>query len=412
LRALRQPTASGGRARRLALIHYTAPPVTGGVEAVIGAHARLLREAGHDVRLIAGRGDANLVPEADSRHPEVEAVARRLAAGDPARTEFAVLRARIAAQLAPLLADRDLVIAHNVLTMPFNLPLAAALQDSGRPLVAWTHDLAWSNPRYVAYRHPGRPWEMLHRAAAGVTYVAISTARRSEMAEVLGLSPRQIRVVPNGIDAAELWGIGAVTTELARRGGFGAADPLLLVPVRITRRKRIELALEASATLRQRLPRLRTVVSGPLGPHSADNLAYAADLIRLRDSLGLKGVVCFLHELGEPGAPHPVDGRAIADLYRMADVVILPSESEGFGLPLLEAALTRTPLVCADLPVLRELATGAITYPSGGGRPALVGAVERALRSGPARHRRGVARRFAWPAVLGRIEAAIEAGLG
>jgi hypothetical protein len=60
------------RRARLALLHYTAAPVTGGVEAIMATHARLLREAGHDVRVIAGRGDAELVPEADSRHPEVE----------------------------------------------------------------------------------------------------------------------------------------------------------------------------------------------------------------------------------------------------------------------------------------------------------------------------------------------------
>src|SRR5205085_9503231 len=72
-------TAAGRR--RLALVHYTAAPVTGGVEAVLAAHARLLRRAGHDVRVVAGRGDCELVPELDSRHPEVEQLTSRLAAG-------------------------------------------------------------------------------------------------------------------------------------------------------------------------------------------------------------------------------------------------------------------------------------------------------------------------------------------
>jgi mannosylglucosylglycerate synthase len=63
---------------RLALLHYTAPPVTGGVEWVMAAQARKLREAGYDVRLIAGRGDAEILPELDSRHPDVEDVTERL----------------------------------------------------------------------------------------------------------------------------------------------------------------------------------------------------------------------------------------------------------------------------------------------------------------------------------------------
>ena len=42
--------------RTVALLHYTAPPVVGGVEQVLGQHARLLAEAGHAVRVVAGRG--------------------------------------------------------------------------------------------------------------------------------------------------------------------------------------------------------------------------------------------------------------------------------------------------------------------------------------------------------------------
>src|SRR6266545_3264620 len=342
----------------LALVHYAAPPVTGGVETIVAAHARLLRRTGHDVLVIAGRGDAERVPEADSRHPQVEAVARRLADGDPATAEFQALRNRLSERLEPLLAGRDVVVAHNVLTMPFNLPLAAALVDAGRPLVAWTHDIAWVNSRYAAYHRPGWPWSLLCQPQPGVRYVAISRVRQRELAEVLGLPLARVAVVPNGVDPAAFWGLGRRARDLVGRAGLDAADPLVLVPVRITRRKRLELALDAAACLRQAHPGLRLMVSGPLGSHSADNVAYAADLRRRRTQLGLDGVVNFLHELAGPGGEHPVDDRTIAELYRMADVVLLPSESEGFGLPVLEAGLSRAPLVCADIPVLREVTGG------------------------------------------------------
>ncbi|HSR21930.1 MAG TPA: glycosyltransferase, partial [Candidatus Eisenbacteria bacterium] len=267
----------GGRLA-LALVHYTAAPVTGGVESVLAVHARLLREAGHDVLVVAGRGDAELVPEVDSRHPEVEAVTRRLAGGDEAAAEFQALRTRLGGRLRPLLAGRDVVVAHNVLTMPFNLPLAAALLDAGRPLVAWTHDLAWVNPRYAEYRRAGWPWSLLREAQPGVRYVAISRLRRVELAGLMGMSPAAVPVVPNGVDPAAFWGLGRRARELAARAGLDAADPLVLVPVRITRRKRLELALEAAACLLPGHRALRLVVSGPLGPHSADNLGYAAEL--------------------------------------------------------------------------------------------------------------------------------------
>ncbi len=385
----------------------------GGVESMVSIHARLLREAGHDVCVIAGRGDAELVPELDSRHPRVERVAQRLAAGDPSPAEFDALRGRLVDRLRPLLAGRDVVVAHNVLTMPFNLPLAAALVEVGPPVVAWTHDLAWVNPRYEAYRRRGWPWSILHEPQPGVRYVAISRGRQREIAETLGLRPADVAVVPNGIDPAAFWGIGPGTRELVRRAGIEDADPLVLVPVRITRRKRLELALDAAALLRDQYPRLRLVVSGPLGPHSADNRGYAVELQRRRARLGLDGVVRFLYELAGPTSEHPVDDRAITELYRMADLVLLPSESEGFGLPVLEAALSRAPLVCGDLPVLREIvAGGAWTFPAGAGAEAVAAAASRALRSRAARLRRRALRGYGWPAVVRRIERVLEASRG
>jgi glycosyltransferase involved in cell wall biosynthesis len=398
--------------RRLALLHYAAPPQTGGVEAILGAHARILREAGHDVIVIAGRGDAELVPEVDSRHPEVEEVARRLARGEPATRQFALLRARLATRLAPLVQDRDAVIAHNVLTMPFNLPLAAALGDLGRPVLAWTHDLAWTNPRYADFHRQGWPWTILSEAQPWATYVAISRTRQREIRDAMGLPAGSVPVVPNGVDAEALWSLSPPTLQLADRGDFRHADPLVLVPVRLTPRKRIELALEAAAILHRGHPGLRLVVSGPLGPHSAGNRAYWAELRDQRARLALEQVVCFLHELGPPGGGHPVGDRSVADLYRMADAVLLPSESEGFGLPLLEAALCRAPLVCADIPVLRDLATAAFTFQEPAGPEAVARALERALASRVARAKRGVVRRYSWGAVLHLIERAVTTAVG
>ena len=119
-----------------------------------------------------------------------------------------------------------------------------------------------------------------------------------------------------------------------------------------------------------------------------------------------------MHELAAEDGQHPVEDRSMADLYRMADVVLLPSESEGFGLPLLEAALNRTPLVCADIPVLRELPTGAFTYRPGSGPEAITHSLRRALHSRVARARRAVVRRYSWEAVAQRIERVVGTASG
>ncbi|HEX6548663.1 MAG TPA: glycosyltransferase family 4 protein [Candidatus Dormibacteraeota bacterium] len=386
---------------KVALVHYTAPPVAGGVEAVLGAHARLLGERGHDVRVIAGRGDATLVPEVDSRHPDVERLYLGLGRAEFDEALFNGLRNHLAAELAPLLADSEVVVAHNVLTMPFNLPLAAALSAAGKPLIAWTHDLAFINPRYRDWQHSGFPYSLMRIAQPGVRYVAVSRERATEIEQLLEVAAE---AVPNGIDSDQLTGIGAHARALLERAGVSAADPLVLVPLRITRRKRLELALAAAAELLPSEPRLALVVTGPLGAHSADNRDYAASLLEQRAQLALDGVVAFLFELAGEG-PHPVSDQDMTALYRAADVVLLPSESEGFGLPVLEAALVRAPMVCADLPVLREVGRSLHLFPAAGGASDVATALRAALAEPHVAERRRVRAEHDWRAVAPRLEA-------
>ena len=88
------------------ILHYAAPPVVGGVESVIAQHARLMSDAGHQVRILAGRGaqfDQRIpfiaIPKADSRHPEMEAIKAVLDQGG-VPPEFDDQVARLADQLA------------------------------------------------------------------------------------------------------------------------------------------------------------------------------------------------------------------------------------------------------------------------------------------------------------------------
>ena len=375
----------------------------GGVESIVESHRRVLVEAGYEARVVAGRGDAQVIPELDSRHPEVEAITLRLAAGDAAPDEFRRLAVKIGGKLDGVLAATDLVIAHNVMTMHFNLPLAASL--CGRRVLAWTHDLAWTNPRHRAFHRDGPPYDLLHQPAPGVRYTAISERVRTQLAETYGV---RAEAVPNGIDRHRLLRIRPATTAFLEKAGLGGAEPLGLVPFRVTRRKRLELALEAAAIAGRRYPSLKLVVSGPLGPHSADNRAYWEELRRLRDGLGLSERAVFLHEHGDP---HPVDDEMIAELYQLASAVLLTSESEGFGLPVLEAGLVRVPVVCSDLDVFREVAgETAWTFPIDAPAEAVADALAAALATPQARLQAGVAA-YDWSQVLPRIEEEVRLAL-
>lgn len=378
----------------------------GGVEAIIGAHARLLRQRGHQVQVVCGRGDGDVIPQIDSRHPEVEAIYGALARGEDCRGEFESLRGRLRVSLREILPPSAVLIVHNVLTMPFNLALTAALRDLEEiRVVAWTHDLAWANPRYEEFKRHREPYSLLGTARARTTYVAISEGRRDEIAATLGLLPHAVAVVPNGVDLTTLVHVRRSTSDLLRRAGLDGPGPLLLAPVRITRRKRIELAVEAIASLRSVYGDIRLAVTGPLGPHSADNRAYSDELLALRSHLGVDGEVVFLHQFGDP---HPVDDEMMAELYRLAAAVLLPSESEGFGIPVLEAGANRVPVVCTDLDVFREAhGDHAWTFADHASPKEIAAAVGSALSTPQARLQARVRREYGWDSIAKRIEEVI-----
>jgi hypothetical protein len=141
---------------------------------------------------------------------------------------------------------------------------------------------------------------------------------------------------------------------LARSGVW----PVLLVPVRITPRKNLELALHVLAVLRADGTDAHLVVTGPADPHARGTDAGVSALRKLADRLGVSAAVHLLAV--DRGRRTPT--RVVTDLFRVADALLLPSRDEGFGLPVLEAAVSRLPIVCADLPTLREVAGDDASY--------------------------------------------------
>src|SRR5262249_26524162 len=100
----------------------------------------------------------------------------------------------------------------------------------------------------------------------------------------------------------------------------------------------------------------------------------------------------------------------VAQMYRVCDLVLLPGEVAGFGLPLLEAAISRVPVVCSDLPVFKEVVRdGAELVPARASGGEVAAAVERALARRTARHRRALIRRCSWAGVVASTERTIAA---
>ena len=109
-------------------------------------------------------------------------------------------------------------------------------------------------------------------------------------------------------------------------------------------RKRIDVLLRVCGALGRQIPQLRlTRVGEALTPDQQQVL---------RDS-GMSERTTMVND---------VDEATLAALYRRATLVLQPSEREGFGLPVIEALASGTPVVASDLAVLREVGGSAVEY--------------------------------------------------
>jgi glycosyltransferase involved in cell wall biosynthesis len=325
--------------------------------------------AGHNVRIIAGRGHAFdrrirfiSIPLVDSQHSRIVRVKATLDTSQVPNS-FQSLSREIAVRLKDSLRGAEIVFAHNVCSLHKNLPLTAALQSiveqpKGPRLVAWTHDLAATSERYRGELHLGFPWDLLAERWSNTEYVTISGPRRSELANQLGIPESRIRVIPNGIDADRFLRLGEHAMRLAGEFKLYQASPLILLPVRITKRKNIELALRSMVELRKKMPSSILVITGPPGPHNSANAAYFNQLKQMQAELGLETSVHFLadHTAGQ------LSNETVADLFRLSDAVLITSREEGFGIPILEAGLTGLPIFCTDIPALHELGQQDVHY--------------------------------------------------
>jgi glycosyltransferase involved in cell wall biosynthesis len=364
---------------KIAILHYSVPPIVGGVESVIAHHAQLMSAGGHSVRLIAARGKSlneqiplTSIPLADSRHKRVAKIKEQLDRGEVTK-DFESLRDELANQLQDALSGVDILIAHNICSLNKNLALTAALYQSHVSrklphLILWHHDLAWTTPRYQSELHEGYPWNLLKTAWADATQVTISEVRQDELTDLMQIDKSKIHVVPNGVDVGRFFKLENQTLEYIKKLDLLQASPLLLLPVRITSRKNIELALRVLAALRRDLPSAQMVVTGPLGPHNPANLQYFEKLSALRDELGLKESVHFLAELTDEFIPDEV----ISDFYKLADALLFPSFEEGFGIPILEAGFAGIPVFCSDILPLKKLGGEFVSYFSPDENPTVV----------------------------------------
>jgi D-inositol-3-phosphate glycosyltransferase len=215
------------------------------------------------------------------------------------------------------------------------------------PLVSTFHTLdrvkAEASPEEVEADASGRRAE----AEASIiqcsdTVLASCSVEAEQIVALYGADPSRIRIVAPGVDHA-FFGPG-YRPQARRALGFAAQGPLLLFVGRIQPLKGADVAVRTLAALSTDYPDARlVVVGGPSGPHGQVEVDRLAALV---SELGLEARVDFV-----PPRPHEL----LSTYYRAADVCLVPSRSESFGLVALEAAACGTPVIASDVGGLRTL---------------------------------------------------------
>src|SRR5271167_4044555 len=229
----------------------------------------------------------------------------------------------------------DLVHGHDWLVGRAAAELADRL---GVPYVTTIHATehgrhqGWVQKPPQSHIHAVERW-MAHRADA---VIVCSYYMRGHAADIFDIDERRIAVIPNGVDPNELRPVGDL--QALRLQYAKPHEKLVLLVGRLVYEKGFQLALDALPDVIEQVGNVRFVVAGS-GPHEEALKAQA-------QRLGLSPHGKFLGWIGDD---------KLHSLYRIADLCVVPSIYEPFGLVALEAMASGCPCIVADTGGLREV---------------------------------------------------------
>lgn len=301
---------------------------------------------------------------------------------------------RLAEQsILPLaLLRADLALVH----FPhYNLPLI----KPGH-FVVTVHDLfPFQFPEIHSGLLPRRVNQMLMRNAIrrAERVITPSQATANAVKQSFPRSAGRVLAIPEAADD-RFTSLRNPEAEVAWQMRLGIRPPYVFYLGQWKAYKNLPILLEAFARVRRTHPDSQLVVAGDDPRHPE---------VRQRAAALPEGSVVLPGRLPESAVP---------DLYRGAAVVVLPSRAEGFGLPVIEAMACGVPVICSDLPVLREIADGVASFCDPNDPVAFAQAIGSILDApgNASRRQLGIerARSFTWERAARQTVGAYEEALG
>jgi glycosyltransferase-like protein len=303
--------------KSIGLFTYSTRPRGSVVHAVCLGEA--LTRAGHDATVYAlGKAGAALYRQA-ACHVVI------FPAGEAPAQADRLVRQRIGEFLSGF-ASRPM--RHDVFHAQDCLAASALLEAATlRPVVRTVHHVDHFESPYLA----------ACQRRSIVQADAVFSVSRLTQRDVLAGFGRESALAPNGVDAERFATVSREAVGRVRaRLGIGQGEPIVLSVGGVEPRKNTRRSLAAVARVHSRHPSLRWVLVGgdSFWDHSEYRAAFDADLAALPADLARRIV-----------RAGPIDEDELAALYRASDVLLCPSEQEGFGLCVLEAMAAGTAVV-------------------------------------------------------------------
>jgi glycogen(starch) synthase len=210
----------------------------------------------------------------------------------------------------------------------------------GAPLVTTIHATEHGRHQGWIEKHPQ---SYIHGVERWITnrserVIACSFYMREQIADIFRVEEERVSVIPNGIDPGDLQPQDPGELQRLRTEFAEPQEKLVLLIGRLVYEKGFQLALEAMPRVIERVPGTRFLVAGS-GTHEEELRRQASDL-------GLMEHGTFLGWIGDD---------VLHSLYPIADVCVVPSIYEPFGLVALEAMASGCPCIVADTGGLREV---------------------------------------------------------
>ncbi len=310
----------------------------------------VLERMGHKVFYCAGELDPNgppgvLIPEMhfeteENRWIREHAYGHTEAPPD-LRERIERLRATLRPQLEAFIARYHIeaLIAQNVFAIPMHIPLALALMDviaaTNIPTIAHNHDYYWERAIY----RTNCVQDILDTAfppdLPSITQVAINSLAIRDLQQRRGIPSV---LLPNVFDfETPAPTVDEYNADFRQAIGLSEEDYLILQPVRIIRRKGLELAVELVARLDD--PRCKMIFTH----HEDADTAYLHELQAQAERLGVDMRVVSDRIAPQRGERDGHKLYTLWDAYPHADFVMYPSLYEGFGNALLETIYFKKP---------------------------------------------------------------------